>query len=533
MRAIQDLFSFRLSSPMTKRTTRKTLPHSLLPLESKAESPPPSPADYELPLSYLCNPNNYSDSSSERSAAAAELRRGATFICDLGCGKRKLEEMLPGAIYLPADVEQWTPAVELCDFNSHAYPEKHLAISELTYVLGVLEYLRDVPTFLSNLAVRTERVVLSYNITDDVQVDRLSHHWLNAFTLSELMEMADRAGFQKQAVRDLRGDYPQILLSLRSTHFSAADLAERDARRNRLRAVFAPAPPMARVIPRDSSKPLLVLHLPKTAGTALQQALRDGLKPTNEVFRHAGMSFGAFQRFETLDPEIQGIVARSASDLPTGGDLVSGHLPLSFFRERYPEGQIIAIFREPMTRVLSHWMFLRSLDDAQLSRWGGWAETLRVAKGNLSTFLSDTRLAAASDNVYIRYLLWPHAAIPSEGFIDPAHDEALVVAALSALDSLCFYDMVEHPHFVERLQSWLCAPVSMPHANEVADIAPEYRQPLADHLSGHGTALLTSRTRLDARLWRAAVERIGLNPEQLRGTSLLRTLPRYAELLSQ
>jgi hypothetical protein len=259
---------------------------------------------HELPSSYWRDRRHFSGFWSARALEAVKLRSNATFICDIGCGMQALKALLPGAVYLPADLEKWTPEVEACDLNRGLFPEEHLSVAELCFVLGVLEYLRDVEGSLAALSTKAERVILSYNAVDLVNVDRVAHHWLNSFSVDELKAMALRANFQIESVAFVPPPDPQVLLSLRSTKFSKMDLLERDARRFRSRHLLkAGVEPVAIQTPRDPAKPFAFLHLPKTAGTSLQRAFRDLLSPKREIFMHAGMAFGQFKSFETLSPE--------------------------------------------------------------------------------------------------------------------------------------------------------------------------------------------------------------------------------------
>lgn len=246
---------------------------------------------------------------------------------------------------------------------------------------------------------------------------------------------------------------------------------------------------------RDAARPLAFLHIPKTAGTSIQLYIRQALREPREVFAHSPLAFGAFDDFNTFAPDIQRIVARTPDHLPRDGEFLTGHLPLSYIQAAYPQAQIMTILREPVTRLISNWLYLRAFSETELSRWGAWAETLRVAKWSLHDFLSDARLASQTDNVYLRYLLWPNADLPLDDFLAADKGEALVASALEQLSAIHFVDCIENPSLTSRLSRWLASFESLPHVNatEAFDLASEMTPQTVD--------LLQARTRFDTPLW--------------------------------
>jgi len=145
---------------------------------------------------------SYEQFWSDRSAAAAKLCRPGQWVCDIGCGMRGLGALLPlGCTYLPADLRCWEPVVERCDLNAGLLPERHLARCEVVTLLGVIEYIYDLPRLLAALARRAETVVLSYNSAELSEVDRAGYGWVNALTSEAILELLRQAGFLPDTVQ--------------------------------------------------------------------------------------------------------------------------------------------------------------------------------------------------------------------------------------------------------------------------------------------------------------------------------------------
>lgn len=145
---------------------------------------------------------SYEQFWSDRSVAAARLCGSGQWVCDIGCGMRSLGALLPpGCTYLPADLRCWEPAVERCDLNAGLLPERHLARCDVVTLLGVIEYIYDVPRLLATLARRAETVVVSYNSAELAEVDRAGYGWVNALTSEAILELLRQAGFLPDTVQ--------------------------------------------------------------------------------------------------------------------------------------------------------------------------------------------------------------------------------------------------------------------------------------------------------------------------------------------
>lgn len=132
---------------------------------------------------------------------------------------------------------------------------------------------------------------------------------------------------------------------------------------------------------------------------------------------------------------------------------------------------------------------------------------VRKTQHPLSEFLGDPMIAAQTDNLATRALLWPHPLIPDDGFIDPRHDRRLYRQARSRLREFDFVDLVENRDLAGRLGAWLDQPFELPTTNETTFMPHSLRSPLATELCDRAHRLLVLRSRLDLRLWTEFAER--------------------------
>ena len=274
------------------------------------------------------------------------------------------------------------------------------------------------------------------------------------------------------------------------------------------------------------------MHIPKTSGSALVAGLRSAMQPASAVSGMDASVFGAFQDFDTLDAS-RGPIYHSAAELPKDAGFVAGHMALSTLQQAYPSARRLTLLREPVARLLSHWLYWRQHTEADLDGWGKWADRVMLARSPLEVFLRDATLACQTDNMMLRMMLWPHPQIRGDRFIDPADDEKLVREALARLDAFDFVDIVENHLLRNRLRRWLGRPVCHDRQNETTGIPEQWRSPLHCQLTPEAHALLDARSRLDLMLWREVAARCmpGCDAGQLRERTLLTTIARYGALM--
>ena len=283
----------------------------------------------------------------------------------------------------------------------------------------------------------------------------------------------------------------------------------------------------------DPSRPLVFLHIPKTAGTSLVAALIDTLHPRTVIGGFDRVLFGDYDDFTSFDEALRREVHLSPDTL-AAADLISGHIAYSSLRQRFPGAQFVTVLREPISRLLSHWLYWRGQSDEELAPWGPWADRVRLSRMPLTAFLSSRLLACQLDNLVIRMLLWPHRLIPIDDFIDRRHDRRLLAEARERLAGFTIVDVVETPELPDRLQRWLGCPFVLDRRNETGSIPESLRRPLAMEMAPKARELLTMHTRLDLELWNEVTSRYhpDRDPAQLRVQSLLWNVARYAVLMA-
>ena len=282
------------------------------------------------------------------------------------------------------------------------------------------------------------------------------------------------------------------------------------------------------------SRPVVFMHIPKTSGTAVRSGLAKALAPAIAVGGFDHSLFGSFRDFDSLHESVRCQIYDSPAALPKNADLVAGHIAFSSLREAFPLAQRLTLLREPVSRVLSHWLFWRQHTDKDLAPWGSWADRVRQSRKPLADFLADPLLACQTDNLVLRMLLWPHPLLPLAQFIDPAHDEQLIHEAMARLLAFDFVDVVENGALMQRLQRWLDRPFNHDRYNETSAIPEQFRTPLHHELTPEAHDLLIARSRLDLRLWSEIAARCLPDRDipRLREQTVLVNVARYGVLMA-
>lgn len=205
---------------------------------------------------------------------------------------------------------------------------------------------------------------------------------------------------------------------------------------------------------RRLSPPLFFLHLPKAAGTSVFTLLQDALRPRDIGYYLDRTQFGNFADFDSLSRDVRGGLLLTPRQIHL--DLAAGHLARSTLLSLAGgRGRMMTVVREPMSRLLSHWLYWRSYDDTRLALYGGWGRCIALSRETLSNFSMRPEIACATDNPLLRMLLWPHPLIPNGGFINACHDDALLSEAIDHLSHFDFVGSVENPHLMSTLSAWL------------------------------------------------------------------------------
>jgi glycosyltransferase involved in cell wall biosynthesis len=286
---------------------------------------------------------------------------------------------------------------------------------------------------------------------------------------------------------------------------------------------------------RDHRRPLAFMHVPKAAGTSLMSGIVGCVESLSTVRGFDCVLFGKFGAYSTLSPSVLREVHRELEDMPENARLVMGHFALNTLVRRYPDAQRITFLREPISRLLSHWIYWRGLTETQLARWGEWAVLLTTARESLKVFLSNPQVACQTDNVTVRMLLWPHPKLREDGFIEPQHGSELADEALKRLGQLFSYcDVLENPSYLTCFQNWLGSKFVPSRLNETKPVPPGLRLSLDSELDNVTMELVEARTCLDSKLWlRLAAHRMpSVDPKVLQRFTLAHSLERFGELLA-
>lgn len=160
------------------------------------------------------NPGSYLPTWDERARLAAQLVKPGSSVLDLGCGPiQPLRALLPsGCRYVPADLIRWSEEVIQVDLNAGELPQ---GCFDYIVMLGVLEYLDDVPTVLHRLRTISDNLVVSYcHPTRFANIaKRRALHWINDFRKRAFLRILVDAGWrpQGQTVYKRRGGMVQIV----------------------------------------------------------------------------------------------------------------------------------------------------------------------------------------------------------------------------------------------------------------------------------------------------------------------------------
>ncbi|MBB6309034.1 hypothetical protein [Xanthobacter tagetidis] len=282
--------------------------------------------------------------------------------------------------------------------------------------------------------------------------------------------------------------------------------------------------------PCTASGPMVYLHIPKSAGVSFNNSLSEALGSAAVIAGFDHSLFGAFDAFDTLGPEVSATVYGPDVPLPAGADFIGGHFALSTLRRNYPVGNYCSVVREPVCRLISHWLYWRQFSDDALAPWGpDWARLVNLARRPLLEFLQAPEIACQTDNLVTRMLLWPDQRIPAGGFIPTGADSWLLIDALKALRRLHFVDHLENPQFAANVGRWIGRPFVMQRANETRRAHDGFPVDLDHELTPEALALLEHRSRLDLVLWREVVasRQPSESPDALRRRAIASVLERH------
>jgi hypothetical protein len=143
----------------------------------------------------------------------------------------------------------------------------------------------------------------------------------------------------------------------------------------------------------DYDCPLVFMHVPKCGGMSLVNSLIDAIGPSSVLSGFDLTLFGDFVDFHSLDPTIRHAIY--INHLPEGAfDFYQRHMALSTLERRFPNARRMTLLRHPTVRLISLYLYWRSLRDQELQRWGSWAERVRLSNDRLLDFRGPTPRAS-------------------------------------------------------------------------------------------------------------------------------------------
>lgn len=210
------------------------------------------------------------------------------------------------------------------------------------------------------------------------------------------------------------------------------------------------------------------MHLPKSAGTSIRDALEAALPPgALAPQRYDAFAFGGFSSFDRLEERLRAKIAVGAEEVAALADyqVVAGAFPLPVLTRIAPEANIATVLREPRARLLSAYAFLRL--SAIMDIWHLWAEeVLEKPTRSLETFLSDPGIARLNDNHLCRLVLSEHPRVRDGDFVEGGNvSHGIAHEALERLNRLGYVGILEQDDIGHDMSRFMGANLPLPRAN--------------------------------------------------------------------
>jgi hypothetical protein len=253
------------------------------------------------------------------------------------------------------------------------------------------------------------------------------------------------------------------------------------------------------------------LHVPKTAGMSLRQALGSTLD-ANDIapWDLDSTVFGPFRNFESLWTPIRNRIFLGTPDALRGYRAIMGHFSLTLLQQVVDASDIAIFLREPRARLLSLYRYWRSWSEAEHQNWEPYRTSRLAVSHDMVTFLRAPQAAAATDNGLVRLLLAGDARIEPDTFIPPQYHADLAAEACSRLAGVGFVDLVERGHSAfDALGAWVGAQLDVPRKN-VTPSSAEHPTDWDAVTSAEALELMNVRSAADLQVWKWAAGRVGL-----------------------
>ena len=144
-----------------------------------------------------------------RTALLAAMLPSGSRVLEFGAGNGQLARYLDSSCtYTPSDLVDRGPGTLVCDLNARPLPQLPAGTFDVAVMLGVLEYLRDVPGLLDWLAERVPTCAVSYVCAEAKPwslaearewLDRRRMGWMNSYRDDALVALFRDRGFEQQS----------------------------------------------------------------------------------------------------------------------------------------------------------------------------------------------------------------------------------------------------------------------------------------------------------------------------------------------
>jgi hypothetical protein len=126
-------------------------------------------------------------------------------VIEFGAGKRWLETYLdPSCTYIPSDLVDRGPGTIICDLNERPLPDLQSLRADVAVFVGVLEYIKDLPSLGEWLSRQVRFCTASYTYASTQSgsirrvlenLRRARYGYQNTYTEDELIDVFRRCGF--------------------------------------------------------------------------------------------------------------------------------------------------------------------------------------------------------------------------------------------------------------------------------------------------------------------------------------------------
>jgi len=152
------------------------------------------------------DPRSFHADWEPRTEKIAALIPKNTRVIEFGAANRLLERYLdPSCTYTPSDMVDRGSGTIICDLNERPLPDLGADVYDVAVMIGVLEYMRDLPSVLDWLTQYVDVCVLAYAPVKSSRysplavleaVRRLRHGWMNNYREEEFQSLFRERGFE-------------------------------------------------------------------------------------------------------------------------------------------------------------------------------------------------------------------------------------------------------------------------------------------------------------------------------------------------